>query len=213
MIRKLLFTLFILVYSQLSPAATINVTNHSFESPIQVPDGKFSFAATGWVVTGSSGSWNPTSGQMSQGPTDGNQVGFSNQIGLGLSQTLSHVLTANTQYTLMVDVLSRTDGFTHKSSTLELRTSDDIILASATVGPIAGGLNFLLTASYLAIAGDVNLGKSLKIALLAGGEQSDWDNVRLNGTPPGAVPIPAAVWLFGTALIGLIGFGKRRKAA
>ena len=27
------------------------------------------------------------------------------------------------------------------------------------------------------------------------------------------VPVPAAVWLFGTALIGLFGFGKRRKAA
>jgi hypothetical protein len=29
---------------------------------------------------------------------------------------------------------------------------------------------------------------------------------------PAAVPIPAAVWLFGTALIGLIGFGKRKAA-
>jgi hypothetical protein len=28
-----------------------------------------------------------------------------------------------------------------------------------------------------------------------------------------AVPIPAAAWLFGTALIGLVGFGRRRKAA
>ena len=28
-----------------------------------------------------------------------------------------------------------------------------------------------------------------------------------------AVPVPAAVWLFGSALLGLIGFGKRRKAA
>jgi hypothetical protein len=28
-----------------------------------------------------------------------------------------------------------------------------------------------------------------------------------------AVPVPAAVWLFGTALIGLVGFSKRRKAA
>ena len=27
------------------------------------------------------------------------------------------------------------------------------------------------------------------------------------------IPIPAAVWLFGTALIGLVGFGKQRKAA
>ena len=26
-----------------------------------------------------------------------------------------------------------------------------------------------------------------------------------------AVPIPAAIWLFGTALIGLVGFSKREK--
>ena len=28
--------------------------------------------------------------------------------------------------------------------------------------------------------------------------------------PPSAVPIPAAVWFFGTALIGLVGFGRRK---
>ena len=37
------------------------------------------------------------------------------------------------------------------------------------------------------------------------------DNVAF-GTPS-AVPVPAAAWLFGTALIGLVGFSKRRKAA
>jgi hypothetical protein len=35
-----------------------------------------------------------------------------------------------------------------------------------------------------------------------------WVNSTLN-----PVPVPAAVWLFGTALIGLVGFSKRRKAA
>lgn len=30
---------------------------------------------------------------------------------------------------------------------------------------------------------------------------------------PNPVPIPAAIWMFGTTLIGLVGFGKRRKAA
>lgn len=33
------------------------------------------------------------------------------------------------------------------------------------------------------------------------------------GALPSAVPVPAAFWLFGTGLIGLIGFSKRRKAA
>jgi len=27
----------------------------------------------------------------------------------------------------------------------------------------------------------------------------------------GVVPVPAAIWLFGTALVGLVGFGNRRK--
>lgn len=30
---------------------------------------------------------------------------------------------------------------------------------------------------------------------------------------PSVVPVPAAVWLFGTALIGLVGFAKRRRVA
>ncbi len=31
-----------------------------------------------------------------------------------------------------------------------------------------------------------------------------------SATQPSAVPVPAAVWLFGTALVGLVGFGKRK---
>ena len=38
-------------------------------------------------------------------------------------------------------------------------------------------------------------------------------SMQLHTVPVSAVPIPATVWLFGTALLGLIGFGKRRKAA
>ena len=92
-------------------ATPISIANFSFEN-IAFTDGHFSIgAATGWVNSGNSGAWNPTIGQMKQGPTNGFQVGFSNQKGLGLSQTLSATLMANIQYTLMVDVLSRTDGF------------------------------------------------------------------------------------------------------
>jgi hypothetical protein len=34
-----------------------------------------------------------------------------------------------------------------------------------------------------------------------------------NWAPVSAVPVPAAVWLFGTALIGLVGISSRRKVA
>lgn len=39
--------------------------------------------------------------------------------------------------------------------------------------------------------------------------------IRVDGfiPPPSVVPVPAAIWLFGTALVGLIGFNSRRKAA
>lgn len=35
---------------------------------------------------------------------------------------------------------------------------------------------------------------------------------RITSTP-GVVPVPAAVWLFGTALLGLVGYNRRRKVA
>ncbi len=38
-------------------------------------------------------------------------------------------------------------------------------------------------------------------------------NLAIANNLPSPVPIPAAVWLFGTALIGLVGFSKRRKVA
>jgi len=40
--------------------------------------------------------------------------------------------------------------------------------------------------------------------------------IRVDGfipPPPAVVPVPAAVWLFGTALIGLVGFSRRSKTA
>jgi len=38
----------------------------------------------------------------------------------------------------------------------------------------------------------------------------DFDNVQLSVS---AVPVPAAIWLFGTALIGIVGISRRRKVA
>jgi len=38
-------------------------------------------------------------------------------------------------------------------------------------------------------------------------------NLAIVDNLPSPVPVPAAVWLFGTALVGLVGYSKRRKAA
>ena len=40
----------------------------------------------------------------------------------------------------------------------------------------------------------------------------DTDDINLNN-PVSAVPIPAAAWLFGSGLLGLIGIARRRKSA
>jgi hypothetical protein len=39
------------------------------------------------------------------------------------------------------------------------------------------------------------------------------DNIRFGQNPPAAVPIPPALWLFGSGLLGLIGIARRKKAA
>jgi hypothetical protein len=46
-----------------------------------------------------------------------------------------------------------------------------------------------------------------------GGPTASSSNLLNPVTSPPAVPVPAAVWLFGTGIIGLIGFSRRRKAA
>lgn len=42
---------------------------------------------------------------------------------------------------------------------------------------------------------------------------SNWVNGDELGNPLGEVPIPAAVWLFGSALVGFLGYARRRKAS
>jgi len=52
--------------------------------------------------------------------------------------------------------------------------------------------------------------KTLNGFVLEANPRNNFGSALVRNTVP-AVPIPAAVWLFGTALIGLVGFGKRRK--
>ena len=71
---------------------------------------------------------------------------------------------------------------------------------SATVNlgsDVSGGIDFLISAPCGAAAGCV----------------SDYyvDNISVEFGEASAVPVPAAAWLFGSALLGLVGMSKRKK--
>ena len=84
---------------------------------------------------------------------------------------------------------------------------------------IRGGLQSSWTSfsQVVTLGPDVTEGISLELVAICGGVagcQSNifWDNVSITADIA-AVPVPAAVWLFGSGLLGLVGVARRKKAA
>jgi len=92
--------------------------------------------------------------------------------------------------------------------------SDNLIQSSSILNAPIGQLA-PQTYSFASIIQGVSKVDLETLTLLTGGVGSRIEirELAFNGEIPSAVPVPAAIWLFGTALIGLVGFGKRRKAA
>lgn len=60
----------------------------------------------------------------------------------------------------------------------------------------------------------LNLALDVGFGIETSGDLLAFDFFRLDGElATSVIPVPAAVWLFGTALIGLVGFSRRKKAA
>jgi len=94
---------------------------------------------------------------------------------------------------------------------IQLQTAAGMVLAGS--GCIHGDFGSFVTctATYTAPISGGTVGQALKISLqnIVGSfstEQANFDNVRLT-----AVPLPAAVYLFGSGLIGLISIARRKK--
>lgn len=79
-----------------------------------------------------------------------------------------------------------------------------------TVGASNTGVELAETVPYL------NVGGSFQYALQSGKQyvlqiqknSSGWESITTNVS---AVPLPGAIWMFGTALLGFLGFSSRRK--
>ena len=84
-----------------------------------------------------------------------------------------------------------------------LTTSGDHFFASTTDW---ASYSFTETISATAV--------SMKVVLLGIDATSiyGFDNVCVNDCSTSAVPVPAAVWLFGSGLLGLVGVARRKKA-
>ena len=97
---------------------------------------------------------------------------------------------------------------------------EDPGLLQSTIWSPGNDFTFTLDLSALPLVdgGNLNLLAELNtngfLDVVVGDETGvDYMELTVEAVPLPAVPLPAAVWLFGTALIGLVGFSKRRKAA
>ncbi len=190
-------------FSVTANASSVSINNASFETPV-LPDGGFTLAVTDWTQSGFSSTFNPAA--IHGIATDGENVATASQGG-SLTQVLSESLTLNTVYTLSVDVIERF-GLPFKDYSIQLLAGNTVIASDISSLNPAPGSSVTSSLSYTALAGDADLGAALSIVLSAPGTQVSFDNVNLDATVSN-VPVPAAVWLFGSSLLGLIGFRKK----
>jgi len=140
----------------------------------------------------------------------------------GLEQTLADSLQANTEYQLQVEVGNIASGFSDNGSYFPLDgfpgyrvelLAGGVVIAQEDSMAIDEGEFATSVVTFVSGNTHAQLGQSLGIRLInlnnvtaPNDVEVDFDDVRLNASP---VPIPAALWLFMSAL--LLGFPLLKK--
>lgn len=198
-------------------AASLNITNASFELPSVGPGAFTNAVPSGWQeVAGASASgvFNPGATSLPSVP-DGLQVGYINPgaFGGGIQQTLSDTLKSGGQYLLQADFAYRKDCCSKPAFALELLAGDTVLATFTGNQNDFDNVNFKTAAlSFETPVGSALIGQALGIRIssagLAGGGQFDFDNVRLTENIS-AIPLPLPAVLLGSALVGLIAVRRR----
>jgi len=198
------------LFALASPASAVIITNPGFDDQT-LADGSESFSPTGWFRDGSATAFNPTAAQAA--PVSGANLARANPGGL-LSQVLvGTALTVGTTYDLTVAVGSRIDVVNGAVYNIQLVANGDVLVET---GNITLGQNVPLAdvalPTYTGIIGHAQLGQDLQIVLLnpnpGGTGQALFDNVRLDAVP---IPEPSSLILVGLGMLGLVGYGRRRR--
>jgi hypothetical protein len=187
----------IIVMVLVSGVAQANlVTNPGFES-----------GATGWTFSDGNASDGRDVGTC-ESPcviaNTGTWAGFKNLFdgGVGtISQSI--VTTIGTNY--LVELFLADNTFETGTVTASFGSTLGVSVTGADTSTTYSGYSFTHTATNtltdFVFGGTVTSGTFFI------------DDVSIEVVPPSAVPVPAAVWLFGTALIGFVGMSRRRKIA
>lgn len=207
-------------FEALAPGIVLGVRNWTCDPCFQAGGTVTLDPIVGWTIigTGDAGTFRPSANEYpgggglttpATGIPDGVNVAFSN--GPEISQVLTTPLAAGQPYMLKVDIGNRND-LPLPDFTIALLAGGNLLTSvdstSLTSLPANGAFS-TVTLSYLAASDNPLLGQNLEIQLINnGGSQMNYDNVSLS-----TIPLPAAVWLFGAGLLGLVGVARRKNAA
>ena len=135
--------------------------------------------------------------------------------GQDIFQITGEVITADTLYTLTVDLGDRTDTAVPAGTEIRLGAGStfgvDLLDLDTIVNPTPDGGWETWSVSTFIDAGDPLIGELLRIELISGGIQPQFDNVRLTAlTQVDVVPEPASIAIWSLIGLGLAGFGLWR---
>jgi hypothetical protein len=140
----------------------------------------------GWVLVGHGGTYRPDQSRFPGGVPEGNNTAWLEYESIHsstLSQVLSDVLTADTVYTLSVDLGRRLD-YPLAAYSVQL-LAGGALLSEGTVEDIPAGEFRTVTVTFTASPDHPQLGQALEIRFVANADrqQANFDNVRLDATP------------------------------